>query len=270
MLVHVTDGRVVQLQQCCATQFGEETVIPASAWTTRASRLIGHWEITPVSECLEQILQDGIFQCRSKEIEKFTVDFVQYSDTNSSDALQCFVAPVMNPRPGIAVYVPAWNLKRSLVHRNVWRFAVRRHPHQQRQYMWRVSSPIVVVFGRQRESTRWRVVYAGFSPYDDRHPQGTARGPSEDSFSRQMSAVEGQKHSPCYCLMLGSVSTEDRQVMTLWYNKWMIFDKYGTLSPYYGIVPEPKRRARSSAAAMAGGETQQGLPSEEEGGADTR
>ena len=48
MLVHIVDDRVVQLQQCCATQFEEQHVIPPEAWNVPKSKLVGYWEITVV------------------------------------------------------------------------------------------------------------------------------------------------------------------------------------------------------------------------------
>ena len=170
----------------------------------------------------------------------------------------------MTPRPEVVLYAPAWNLKSSVVHQNVWLLASQNYPRQPGPHMLRLTSPLVVIFGREQLSTRWRVVYAGLGPYDDQYRKETAHGPSKEKFSRLMSAVEGEIHSSSYCIMRGSFPTGHRQVMTLWYHKWMIFDRYGTLSPYLRlkIVPEPKRRARSSAAATAGGETSPDLPSD--------
>ena len=215
------------------------------------SRLVGYWEITHVSEFLEGLLRDGIFQCRNSNAEQWAVDFVQYVELLNFDAPQCFVAPAMTPCPSVALYVPAWNLQRSAIHHSVWLLATQNYPRQPWPQVLRLTSPLVVIFGRDYHSSRWKVVYAGLHPYDDCYPKETCRGPSKGKFCQDLMSVEGQACSSAYCVMRGSLPSENRQVMTLWYHKWMIFDRYGTLSPYIRlhVVPEPKQRARSSAAA---------------------
>ena len=235
-MFHITDNRVVQLQQCCATHFEEQQVIPAEAWSLPMLRLVGYWEITPVSDFLERLLTDGIYQCRQHNEAVWSVDFVQYVGLLNLEAPQCFVAPAMTPQGPVALYVPAWNLKTAAAHHSVWLLATQSYPRQPWHYAGAsLTSTHVVVFGRDPQSPRWKVVYAGLHPYDDRYPRETSRGPSKQQFSKNMQSVEGRTHSSAYCVMRGRLPSENRQVMTMWFHKWMVFDRYGTLSPYMGL-----------------------------------
>ena len=94
MFVVTPSERVAPLQQRCVTRFEEAESIPLEHWFLHSSRLVGYWEITPVSEYLESILEAGIFQVRCREIEAWTVEDLQYVRTSAFDAPQCFVMKV--------------------------------------------------------------------------------------------------------------------------------------------------------------------------------
>ena len=72
-----------------------------------------------------------------------------------------------------------------------------------------------VVFGRSRQLDRWIVVYGETFPTTRR------------AFNNALSRVTHADDAECWCVVWGRAPAQPRQVVSLFSDRWMLYDRYG-------------------------------------------
>ena len=190
-------GDVVPLQQCTDVRFEDEHLghkAKKPQWIRDPACLIGMWEPSPVSKQLDV----WIHRRKGDEIDE---------RVRVEGAIRKFVLLVCAPMPMCRLVIRQSGKKGDWA-QELWDYIIGFESGS-------ADNTRAVVFGRSSVLERWIVVYASEFPTTRR------------SFQAVLHSVVHASDADAWCIVVGKVPAGGRKVVTLFSDKWMVYDRYG-------------------------------------------